>query len=98
MSRRAQRLLAVQGHVRRLFKSLKNREQPRAIILEDIFAHNEHIAEARAVTMQERIGICLVIRVHLAQDVIHVPQITQVQFWRVLVNLDGGAVAVNNLA
>ena len=48
--------------------------------------------------MQERVGIGLVIRVHLAQDVIHVPQVTQVELRRMLVDIDGGAVALDNLA
>ena len=48
--------------------------------------------------MQERVGIGLVIRVHLAQDVIHVPQVTQVELRRMLVDLDGGSIALDNLA
>ena len=68
------------------------RNNPRRYLLRD-----EHIAEARAVTMQETRRRQPCNPGASRQDVIHVPQVTQMQFWRVLVNLNGGSVALDNL-
>ena len=64
--RSTQRFLAVGTIVGVLIELLKNREHPRAIVEEDLLLHNEHIAEACLVALEESIGILFVIRIHLA--------------------------------
>ena len=73
--RSAQRLLAIRAVIGVPVEFLKNREHPRAIVEEDLLLHDEHVAEARLVTLEEGIGILLVVRIHLAQNSIAAKQI-----------------------
>ena len=85
MPRCTQRLDAVVGEVRLGHKTLENREEPLAVRVEDRLAHDEHIAEAAAVPVEEGLCVLGVVGMHIVQDADNVLQIGYVQKRRGLV-------------
>lgn len=79
MSRRTQCFLAVRAITGFLVEFLKDWEHPFTIIEEDFLLHDEHIAEARLVAIEEILRILLIIRIHGAQNLITALQIVIVQ-------------------
>ena len=79
MTRRTQGLLAVRAVVRVFIELLKNGEHPFAIVEEDLPLHNEHVAEAGFVAVEERLCVLLVVGIHAAQDLVATLQIIVMQ-------------------
>ena len=79
MAWRTQGFLAVRAIIGFLVEFLKDREHPFTIIEEDFLLHDEHIAEARLVAIEEILRILLIIRIHGAQNLITALQIVIVQ-------------------
>ena len=70
------------GHIRALLELFEKREKPLAIVEENFFLHDEHIAEAGPVAIEERDGILFIFGMHGTQDVIHPVQILVNEFGR----------------
>ncbi len=79
MTRRTQGLLAVRAVVGVFIELLKNGEHPFAIVEEDLLLHDEHVAEAGFVAVEERLCILLVVGIHAAQDLVATLQIIVMQ-------------------
>ena len=79
MTRRTQGLLAVRAVVGVFIELLKNGEHPFAIVEEDLLLHNEHVAEAGFVAVEERLCVLLVVGIHAAQDLVATLQIIVMQ-------------------
>ena len=60
-------------------KLIEQREQPLVVFEENVFLHNEHIAECRSSTVEHGVGIHSVVGMAHAQNVIHVAQVLQTQ-------------------
>ena len=58
---------------------IKQWEQPFVVFEENVFLHNEHIAECRSSTVEHGVGIHSVVGMAHAQNVIHVAQVLQTQ-------------------
>ena len=76
---RAQRLLAVRAVIGVFVEFLENREHPFTIIEEDLLLHNEHIAEARLIAVEEILCVLLIVGIHIAQNLIAALQIVIMQ-------------------
>ena len=79
MAWRTQGFLAVRAVVGVFVELFENGEHPFAIVEEDLPLHNEHVAEAGLVAVEERLCILLVVGVHAAQDLVATLQIIVMQ-------------------
>ena len=79
MAWRTQCFLAVRAVIGVLVEFLKDREHPLAVVKEDFLLHDEHVAEACLVAVEETLRILLIIRIHGAQNLITALQIVIVQ-------------------
>ena len=79
MTRRTQGLLAVRAVVGVFIELLKNGEHPFAIVEEDLLLHNEHVAEARLIAVEEILCVLLIVGIHIAQNLIAALQIVIMQ-------------------
>ena len=77
--RSAQRLLAIRAVIGVPVEFLKNREHPLAVVKEDFLFHDEHVAEACLVAIEEILIILPIIGIHGAQNLIAALQIVIMQ-------------------
>ena len=79
MAWRTQGFLAVRAVVGVFIELFENGEHPFAIVEEDLPLHNEHVAEAGFVAVEERLCVLLVVGIHAAQDLVATLQIIVMQ-------------------
>ena len=79
MAWRTQGFLAVRAVVGVFVELFENGEHPFAIVEEDLLLHNEHVAEAGLVAVEECLCVLLVVGIHAAQDLVATLQIIVMQ-------------------